>query len=250
MKHIVVFFLQVVYLWFEDFDLEDTQLCTRDFITLQDSLGIIGKSGINPALMGYSPSQFEAFVNTVALELPLPRVCRVPRWCPVCCLQVNTVAVSDRGRWSHSRTAWRCTLTPTTWQTAEDSRLITKLWLQSSRQVNPFQRENYLQPSIMRWLSQKNKCRNEEQAEVNVSSDYTYPWSVCVKLKYPSSSPPPEIVEAGGVLQGDQGSVMTPGFPEQNYKDGALYQVHRHTPESGLENGVAHLRLGGIINTF
>lgn len=79
MKHIVVFFLQVVYLWFEDFDLEDTQLCTRDFITLQDSLGIIGKSGINPALMGYSPSQFEAFVNTVALELPLPRVCIVPR---------------------------------------------------------------------------------------------------------------------------------------------------------------------------
>lgn len=53
-----------------------------------------------------------------------------------------------------------------------------------------------------------------------------------MKLKYLSSSPLPEIVEAGGFLQGDQGSVMTPGFPEQNYEDGALYQVHRHMPES------------------
>lgn len=52
---------------------------------------------------------------------------------------------------------------------------------------------------------------------------------VCVNLKYSSSSPLPEIVEAGGLLQGDQGSVMTPGFPEQNYKDGALYQVHMQT---------------------
>lgn len=47
MKHIGVFLLQVIHLWFEDFALEDTQLCMRDFITLQDSLGIIGKSGIN-----------------------------------------------------------------------------------------------------------------------------------------------------------------------------------------------------------
>lgn len=51
---------------------------------------------------------------------------------------------------------------------------------------------------------------------------------VCVKLKYPSSSLLPEIAEAGGFLQGDQGSVMTPGFPKQNYEDGALYQVHTH----------------------
>lgn len=62
---------------------------------------------------------------------------------------------------------------------------------------------------------------------------------VCVKLKYPSSSSLPEIVEAGGFLQGDQGSVMTPGFPGQNYEDGALYQVHRHTLECIiLKNGV------------
>lgn len=66
-----------------------------------------------------------------------------------------------------------------------------------------------------------------------------YPWSVCVcKLKYPSSSPLPELVEAGGFLQGDQGSVMTPGFPEQNYESGALYQVCTHTTESILKNGV------------
>lgn len=53
-----------------------------------------------------------------------------------------------------------------------------------------------------------------------------------MKLKYPSSFPLPEIVGAGGSLQGDQGSVMTPGFPGQNYMDGALYQVHRHTLKS------------------
>lgn len=47
MKHIIVFLLQVIHLWFEDIDLEETQLCMRDFITLQDSLGIIGKSGIS-----------------------------------------------------------------------------------------------------------------------------------------------------------------------------------------------------------
>lgn len=56
MKHIVVFLLQVIHLWFEDFDLEDTQLCMRDFITLQDSLGIIGKSGIKSDLMGKGSS--------------------------------------------------------------------------------------------------------------------------------------------------------------------------------------------------
>lgn len=43
MKHLCVFVLQVIHLWFEEFALEDTQLCTADFITLQDSVGIIGK---------------------------------------------------------------------------------------------------------------------------------------------------------------------------------------------------------------
>lgn len=51
-----VFLLQVIHLWFEDFALEDTQPCMRDFITLQDSLGIIGKSGINSNLMGKGSS--------------------------------------------------------------------------------------------------------------------------------------------------------------------------------------------------
>lgn len=45
-----------------------------------------------------------------------------------------------------------------------------------------------------------------------------------VPLKYPSF-PLPEIAGAGGFLQGDQGDLMTPGFPEQNYLNGALYQV-------------------------
>lgn len=42
MKHLCIFLLQVIHLWFEEFALEDTQLCTGDFITLQDSLGTIG----------------------------------------------------------------------------------------------------------------------------------------------------------------------------------------------------------------
>ncbi|KAI4884471.1 hypothetical protein NFI96_001277, partial [Prochilodus magdalenae] len=33
-----------------------------------------------------------------------------------------------------------------------------------------------------------------------------------------------EIVGAGGVLQGDRGDLMTPGFPEQSYESGVLYQ--------------------------
>ncbi|KAL7877112.1 hypothetical protein SRHO_G00037550 [Serrasalmus rhombeus] len=33
-----------------------------------------------------------------------------------------------------------------------------------------------------------------------------------------------EIVGAGGVLQGDRGELMTPGFPEQSYERGVLYQ--------------------------
>ncbi|KAF0037285.1 hypothetical protein F2P81_010159 [Scophthalmus maximus] len=34
---------KVIHLWFEEFALEDTMLCTGDFITLRDSLGVIGK---------------------------------------------------------------------------------------------------------------------------------------------------------------------------------------------------------------
>lgn len=34
-----------------------------------------------------------------------------------------------------------------------------------------------------------------------------------------------EIVGAGGVLQGDHGELLTPGFPSQNNENGVLYQV-------------------------
>lgn len=50
---------------------------------------------------------------------------------------------------------------------------------------------------------------------------------VSVELKCPPSLLP-EIAGAGGFLQGDQGDLMTPGFPEQNYPNGALYQVKLH----------------------
>lgn len=42
MKYLFMFLLQVIHLWFEEFALEATQLCTSDFITLRDSLGTIG----------------------------------------------------------------------------------------------------------------------------------------------------------------------------------------------------------------
>ncbi|KAF3852521.1 hypothetical protein F7725_005876 [Dissostichus mawsoni] len=44
-------------------------------------------------------------------------------------------------------------------------------------------------------------------------------------------SPLIEIAGAGGYLQGDRGDLMTPGFPEQNYPNGALYQWKITVPE-------------------
>ncbi|XP_034043693.1 procollagen C-endopeptidase enhancer 1-like [Thalassophryne amazonica] len=41
--HITVNPGKVIHLWFEEFALEDTQLCTADAVTLRDSLGVIGK---------------------------------------------------------------------------------------------------------------------------------------------------------------------------------------------------------------
>ncbi|KAJ0033684.1 hypothetical protein NQD34_000791, partial [Periophthalmus magnuspinnatus] len=41
--HITVEPNKVIHLWFEEFALEETQLCTGDFVTLRDSLGVIGK---------------------------------------------------------------------------------------------------------------------------------------------------------------------------------------------------------------
>uniref|UniRef100_A0A8C1YT96 Zgc:154142 n=1 Tax=Cyprinus carpio TaxID=7962 RepID=A0A8C1YT96_CYPCA len=40
-----------------------------------------------------------------------------------------------------------------------------------------------------------------------------------------------EIVGAGGVLQGDHGELLTPGFPSQNYENGALYQWMIQVPD-------------------
>ncbi|XP_035273212.1 cubilin [Anguilla anguilla] len=41
--HITVSPDKVIQLWFEDFSLEDTDLCSSDFLTIQDNLGTIGK---------------------------------------------------------------------------------------------------------------------------------------------------------------------------------------------------------------
>lgn len=49
-----------------------------------------------------------------------------------------------------------------------------------------------------------------------------------VNLKYPPLFLLPEIAGAGGFLQGNQGTLMTPGFPEKDYPNGALYQVLPH----------------------
>ncbi|XP_064870172.1 procollagen C-endopeptidase enhancer 1-like, partial [Oncorhynchus nerka] len=35
--------LQVIHLWFEHFSLEATDLCTADYFTIQDNLGVIGR---------------------------------------------------------------------------------------------------------------------------------------------------------------------------------------------------------------
>uniref|UniRef100_A0A3Q1C976 Ovochymase 2 n=1 Tax=Amphiprion ocellaris TaxID=80972 RepID=A0A3Q1C976_AMPOC len=53
------------------------------------------------------------------------------------------------------------------------------------------------------------------------------------KAHYKAVSPElaTEIAGAGGFLQGDMGKLMTPGFPEQNYPNGALYQWRITVPE-------------------
>lgn len=43
MKHLCMLLLQVIHLWFDDFALEDSHLCSRDFVTLRDDLGIMGE---------------------------------------------------------------------------------------------------------------------------------------------------------------------------------------------------------------
>eukprot|EP00066_Takifugu_rubripes_P022016 XP_011611282.1 PREDICTED: ovochymase-2-like [Takifugu rubripes] len=126
--HITVDPDKVIHLWFEDFALEDTQLCTRDFITLQDSLGIIGKycGGVTPRPLVSLSNRLTVYFNTNDMT-------------------------NSRGFKAHYRA---------------------------------------------------------------VAPELTS-----------------ELVGAGGALQGDQGSVMTPGFPGQNYTDGALYQWRVTVPK-------------------
>ncbi|KAM6940692.1 cubilin [Xenentodon cancila] len=119
---------KVIHLWFEDFALEETKLCTADFVSLQDTTGDIGK------YCGYI--------------IPKPMV-----------LLSNNLTV-------HFTTS----------------------------------------------------DRNTDQG---------------FKAHYKAVAPEltSEIVGAGGFLQGDQGNLMTPDFPEQNYINGALYQWRITVPE-------------------
>ncbi|KAL3996601.1 hypothetical protein ACER0C_009257 [Sarotherodon galilaeus] len=126
--HITVDPEKVIHLWFEEFALEDTQLCTADFITLQDSVGIIGK------YCGYNkPNPVVSLTNQLTVYFD------------------TNDRKTDRGFKAHYK-------------------------------------------------------------------------AVAPQLAS-------EIAGAGGFLQGDQGNLMTPGFPEQNYPNGALYQWRITVPE-------------------
>lgn len=118
----------MIHLWFEEFALEDTQLCTGDFITLRDSLGVIGK------YCGYSK----------------------PR--PIVTLTNRLTVYFDT---------------------------------------------------------------NERKTDQGFKAHY--------KAVAPAATP--EIAGAGGFLQGDQGNLQTPGFPEQDYPNNALYQWKITVPQ-------------------
>uniref|UniRef100_A0A3B4TUR0 Zgc:154142 n=1 Tax=Seriola dumerili TaxID=41447 RepID=A0A3B4TUR0_SERDU len=126
--HITVDPDKVIHLWFEEFALEDTKLCTADFITVRDPLGIIGK------YCGYTKPK------------------------PVVSLSNHLTIYFDT---------------------------------------------------------------NERKTDQGFKAHY--------KAVAPENTP--EIAGAGGFLQGDQGDLMTPGFPEQNYLNGALYQWRITVPE-------------------
>ncbi|KAJ4944177.1 hypothetical protein JOQ06_012722 [Pogonophryne albipinna] len=119
---------KVIQLWFEEFAVEDTELCTSDFITLRDSLGIIGK------YCGYTKPK------------------------PVVSLTNHLTVFFDT---------------------------------------------------------------NDRKTDQGFKAHY--------KAVAPALAP--EIAGAGGYLQGDRGDLMTPGFPEQNYPNGALYQWKITVPE-------------------
>uniref|UniRef100_A0A672HRX5 Zgc:154142 n=1 Tax=Salarias fasciatus TaxID=181472 RepID=A0A672HRX5_SALFA len=116
---------KVIHLWFEEFALEDTEVCSADFVTLRDSLGIIGK------YCGYTkPNPVVSLTNHLTIFFD----------------------TNDR------------------------------------------------------------------------KTDQGF------KAHFKAVSPEP-IAGAGGFLQGDQGTLMTPGFPEQNYLNGVLYQWKITVPE-------------------
>ncbi|XP_038837825.1 ovochymase-2-like [Salvelinus namaycush] len=118
----------VIHLWFEDFSLEATDLCTADYFTIQDNLGVIGR------LCGRSkPGPIVSLGNAMLLFFD----------------------TNDR----------------------------------------------------------------------NTDTGF--------KAKYQAVTPEStlEIAGAGGALQGDRGDLLTPGFPAQNYENGALYQWRISVPE-------------------
>ncbi|XP_051241548.1 ovochymase-2 [Dicentrarchus labrax] len=119
---------KLIHLWFEEFALEATQLCTGDFVTLRDSLGTIGK------YCGYDKPK------------------------PVVSLTNRLTVYFDT---------------------------------------------------------------NDRKTDQGFKAHYR---AVAPELSS-------EIAGAGGFLQGDQGDMMTPSFPEQNYPNGALYQWRITVPE-------------------
>ncbi|XP_029008026.1 ovochymase-2 [Betta splendens] len=119
---------KVIHLWFEEFALEETQLCGADFVTLRDSLGNIGK------YCGYTKPK------------------------PVVTLTNHLTVFFDT---------------------------------------------------------------NDRKTDQGFKAHYR---AVAPELAS-------EIAGAGGFLQGDQGDLMTPGIPEHNYPNGALYQWLITVPE-------------------
>ncbi|XP_036373333.1 tolloid-like protein 1 [Megalops cyprinoides] len=119
--HIIVDTGKVIQVWFEDFSIEETKLCSADFITVMDNLGIIGK------FCGHSkPKPFVSLGNSLVVYFD----------------------TNDRG-------------------TDKGFKALYKA-------VDP--------GSIS------------------------------------------EITGGGGLVEGDHGEILTPGFPAQNYENGVLYQ--------------------------
>ncbi|KAL1023769.1 hypothetical protein UPYG_G00045870 [Umbra pygmaea] len=126
--HITVDPGMVIHLWFEEFSLEAKDLCTADYVTIQDNLGVIG------------------------------------RWCG----------------------------------TSKPRPIVS------------------LGNSMLVFFDTND--RNTDKG---------------FKAKYQAVTPDstPEIVGAGGFLQGDRGNLVTPGFPAQNYWNNALYQWRITVPD-------------------